>query len=140
MSTYSAYHQQYYLDHRDELIRYNAETRKLLKKFHMCRECRKTDAYTLAGHARCADCVEKDTEYHRKVRGYQPAWKRVKKEKPETNYPRGYHGICYQCNKRLQMDGRTLCAECYAMKLRIAQQNFGIQMPKVQAESGSNGE
>lgn len=30
-----------------------------LKEFHLCRDCKKQDAYTLAGHTRCYECVEK---------------------------------------------------------------------------------
>ena len=31
-----------------------------LKALHLCRDCKKQDAYTLAGHTRCYECSEKD--------------------------------------------------------------------------------
>lgn len=35
----------------------NAEWRKRLKAAHLCRECKKQDAYTLGGRTYCAECA-----------------------------------------------------------------------------------
>ena len=36
-----------------------SEYRAKLKANHICRDCKKTDAYTLAGRTYCAECAEK---------------------------------------------------------------------------------
>ena len=35
------------------------EYRQKLKENHICRDCKKTDAFTLSGRTYCADCAEK---------------------------------------------------------------------------------
>lgn len=42
-----------------------ADYRKLLKKHHICRDCKKQDAYTLAGRTYCAECAQKQAEAKR---------------------------------------------------------------------------
>ena len=120
MSTYTEYHRQYYLDHKQKIVRDTKERRELLIKCHMCRECGKQDAYTLNGHTKCADCVERDTERRREQRGYQPAWAREKKPEKTINYPRGANGICWTCNKKPRLEGKKLCAECYGKAVENA--------------------
>ena len=124
VSTYDDYHRAYYQAHRAEIIQYNAELRALRKRLHMCRECGRQDAYTLAGRTYCADCVERDTARRREKRGYNPAWARQKKDRPAVNRPRGENGICWQCNKRPKLDGKQLCEQCYAAKVAVAKQNL----------------
>ena len=36
-----------------------SEYREKLKAHHICRDCKQTDAYTLAGRTYCAECAEK---------------------------------------------------------------------------------
>ena len=36
-----------------------SEYRAKLKANHICRDCKQTDAYTLAGRTYCAECAEK---------------------------------------------------------------------------------
>lgn len=120
-TTYTPYHRQYYLDHKQQILENNKSLRALRKRLHLCRDCGKQDAYTMNGRSRCADCVERDTERRREKRGYRPAWEREgKSEKPFVNYPRGDNGICWQCNKRPCISGRHLCQECYLKKVEIA--------------------
>ncbi len=35
------------------------------------------------------------------------------------NWPRGANGYCWQCNKRLAMEGKRLCPECYERKVKL---------------------
>ena len=119
MSTYDDYHRAYYQAHKAKIMQYNAELRALRKRLHLCRECGRQDAYTLAGRTKCADCVERDTARCREKRGYNPAWMRQKKDRPEVNRPRGGNGICWQCNKRTKLDGKKLCQICYEKKVNL---------------------
>lgn len=121
MSSYTPYHRQYYLDHKQQILEDNKSLRVLRKRLHLCRDCGKQDAYTMNGRPRCAECVERDTERNRIKRGYRPAWQREERsEKPLVNYPRGDNGICWQCNKKPCISGRHLCQECYLKKVEIA--------------------
>lgn len=43
-----------------------ADYRKLLKQHHICCDCKKQDAYTIAGRTLCAECAEKRAEAARK--------------------------------------------------------------------------
>ena len=122
-SSYTEYYRNYYQQNKKKIVQDNLERRKLLIRLHLCRECGKKDAYTMNGHTRCADCVEKDTIRRREQRGYRPLWERETKQKPEVNYPRGDNGICWQCNKLPVMDGRRLCRTCYEMKVEVLRRN-----------------
>ena len=119
MSGYNGYHRQWYQAHKAEVLQYNRETKALRRKLHLCVVCGTKDAYTMNGRSRCAECVRKDTEYCRKKRGYnafvQP---QDRPEKPWKNRPRGANGYCWQCNKRQNVPGRNLCAECYEKKVK----------------------
>ena len=44
------------------------EWRRKLKAAHLCRDCKKQDAYTLSGRTRCAECAEREAEAQRKRR------------------------------------------------------------------------
>ena len=57
----------------------------------------------------CIDC---------RVR-YRLAKKR-RKEKTGKK-PRGAFGMCFQCNRAPAIEGKRLCAECYAKKLKLPQ-------------------
>lgn len=138
-----------------------SEWRMMLKKNHICRDCRKQDAYTLAGRTYCYECAEKGRkrkaearkddekrekmleskrqqlaryiaqnkcvgcgkQLHNSRRMCEPCYarqrkamrkSRIKRGKPTC---RGLNGICYQCNKKPVIEGKKLCAECYAVKL-----------------------
>ena len=45
-----------------------SEYRAKLKAHHICRDCKKTDAYTLAGRTYCADCAKKMANRKREKR------------------------------------------------------------------------
>ena len=98
-----------------------SEYRAKWTKNHICRDCKQTDAYTLAGRTYCADCAEKMAnrkkekrsesreEYNAKMAEYR---KKLIEEKR-----------CSRCGKKLS-DGwkRKLCIECLTYSRRKAQE------------------
>jgi len=88
------------------------EYRKLLKKAHLCRECRKQDAFTLAGHSRCAECRARNTELTAKIRKNNPQHERDIAKK--RYYERKARGICVNCGKRKVEQGKSWCKVCVA--------------------------
>lgn len=119
MSTYDEYHRNYYLTHKQQYLENNRRLRETRRHLQRCVKCGRQDVFTLNGRSICADCVERNTAYERERRGFKPAWMRDPKPKPDVNWPRGDNGYCWQCNKRLAMEGRHLCSSCYEMKLRV---------------------
>lgn len=49
-----------------------------------------------------------------------------------VNYPRGGNGICWQCNKKLAMEGKKLCQDCYSK--RIISINKAIEANRMKKE------
>lgn len=98
------YHRQYMRDRRE-----------ILKKYHMCADCGKQDAYTLNGRYRCFECNEK----HRKS---ETDLIKIEKER-ETPLPRNQrfeYGLCYMCGKQIEnydlkwnVNRPRLCLKCY---------------------------
>lgn len=84
--------------------------RKLLKKAHLCRECKKQDAFTLAGHTLCAECRARNTELRAKTRKNNPQHERDIAKK--RYYERKKQGICANCGKRKPEKDRSLCKVC----------------------------
>lgn len=46
---------------KEKRNKYARDTYALLKRLHLCIQCKAQDAYTLAGRARCYECTEKIT-------------------------------------------------------------------------------
>ena len=97
---------------------YMRDRRAWLKKHCFCADCKKQDAYTLSGHYRCFECLEK----RRKT-----AIEYIRHEKtPEINR-RKEEGFCHLCGSPW-MEGFTkwggepirLCERCYQNLLRNA--------------------
>jgi hypothetical protein len=88
------------------------EYRKLLKKAHLCRECRKQDAFTLAGHTLCAECRARNTELRAKKRKNNPQHEREIAKK--RYYERKAKGLCPNCGKRKAEEGKSWCRVCVA--------------------------
>lgn len=87
------------------------EWRRMLKEAHICRGCRKQDAYTLGGRTYCHECAEKMAEKKReerrrdggvKNRAIRDSWR----ENSEKN------GLCIYCGKRKAMNGKKTCKLC----------------------------
>ena len=86
------------------------EYRKLLKKAHLCRECKKQDAFTLAGHYVCAECRKRNTELRAKIRKNNPQHEKDVAKK--RYYERKAKGICANCGKRKVEKGKSWCKVC----------------------------
>lgn len=89
---------------------YMREKRTWRKQHHMCTECGRTDALTLAGHSRCTDCFEKSRIYH----GYKGCYDFAKPKKKEEysctkdeRKERPDKGLCYLCGKPVRIDPKT---------------------------------
>lgn len=89
------------------------EYRDLLRKSHLCRYCKRQDAYTISGHALCAECAEKDRERQRKRRAKDGGKKNRDRVKALRDTWRA-EGVCTYCGKRKPKAGMTLCDICAA--------------------------
>lgn len=92
------------------------EYRQRLKAAHLCRDCKKQDAYTLSGRTRCAECAEREAEAQRKRRKENPEYNReaVKRYRAKAVE----NGMCVRCCTHKRKPGRKLCEYCLK---RIAQ-------------------
>ena len=88
------------------------EYRALLKKHHLCRECKCQDAYTYAGRTLCAACAEKDRarkerlRESREYRGKEVRWHKDMAARREAA------GLCVRCGKNPPLEGLTVCDAC----------------------------
>lgn len=71
------------------------KNREYMRLHHFCRECQKVDAYTLNGHPKCYECMQKENEMKRKKR---------KENKIEYNQ--------YQRNRREKLKLELKCSVC----------------------------
>lgn len=94
-----------------------ADYRKLLKKHHICRDCKKQDAYTLAGRTYCAECAQKQAEAKRneyaRDRGKKnriacQKWKQKNEEEHKCSY----------CGKQLPDDCKYKTCNYCRIKMR----------------------
>ena len=98
-----------------------SEYRAKLKANHICRDCKQTDAYTLAGRTYCADCAKKMANRKREKRTEsreEYSAKRAEYRKKLIEEKR-----CSRCGKKLP-DGwkRKLCIECLTYFRRKAEE------------------
>lgn len=89
------------------------DTYAWMKQHHYCRECKKVDAYTLAGRHLCAECSAKKAERDReKMRGNEKrrAYERRRKERMKRA------GVCPNCGRTLPAKGYpyVTCERCRA--------------------------
>lgn len=87
------------------------EYRQRLHDSHLCRYCKKQDAYTLAGRVLCAECTEKDRERQRERRAKDGGKKNRDRVKANRDKWRE-DGLCTYCGKREPQNGRRVCAIC----------------------------
>lgn len=95
---------------------YMRERREWLKAHHLCTECKKQDAYTLAGHSLCYEHSK-----HKNEEKYDIAFGKPPKKKKEwyIRKDRIANKLCYSCGEPL--DGQLnindtpskLCSKCY---------------------------
>lgn len=115
------------------------EYRQKLKEHHICRNCKKTDAFTLLGRTYCADCAEKLRLAKEKAR-QDP----VKKEKmlQATKDWRERHEENHRCTRcgRYLFDGYNYktCAEC-RLETKRSLQARRVAKYGVKNERGKNG-
>ena len=88
------------------------EWRAMLKKAHMCRDCKQVDAYTLAGRTRCAICAEQNAAAARKWREAHPG-ENAKNMKVRMKHWQS-ENRCQTCGKPLVDSRYKSCTECRA--------------------------
>ena len=103
---------------REEKLQYLKERREMLIRNHFCVDCKKQDARTLIGKARCFECYEKDRLRHSGLTI-------SRKDRSEL-------GLCSMCMKPTK-DGFKVCEECYerVLKASDAYRNKHTPRPKV---------
>ena len=101
-----------------------AEYRRLLKKNHICRDCRKQDAYTLAGRTYCFECAEKGRKA--KAQARKDPEKRAKMLLQKRQQIGRYitENKCVRCGKQLR-DRKRMCGVCYELQRRAQRKSRG---------------
>ena len=95
---------------RDENNKAVRENRAMMKRLHICRGCKRQDAYTLAGRTYCAACAEKNAEDWRKRRGDERV--RAMNAEASRKWRESRGELCQHCGKRVAQAGRTICKLC----------------------------
>ena len=120
-----AYHRKYMKEYRD-----------LLKKQHLCQNCKKQDAYTLMGKIYCYECTCQRLGHAPIVR------KKKEREWHEPRAERYLYGKCYLCGqpsykieKRWSNGEVRLCEKHYNLILQTAKKRKKIlQVPIVSSK------
>ncbi len=89
------------------------EYRHKLKQAHLCRDCKKQDAYTLGGRTYCFDCAEKQRLYKAEMR--KDPVKRVRMLEQHRAMQMRYEQAhrCKLCGKSLPKDYKfKTCGLC----------------------------
>ena len=99
--------------HRAENLRQRKDDYAWMKRHHYCISCKKVDAYTMAGHAMCADCAAERTAEEKLREGRLE--KRRKNQKKRVQR-RKESGLCTNCGKPLPKRGYPYltCERCRA--------------------------
>ena len=98
-----------------------SEYRAKLKAHHICRECKKTDAYTLAGRTYCADCAKKMANRKREKR--TESREEYNAKRAEYRKKLIEEKRCSRCGKKLSYGWkRKLCIECLTYFRRKAEE------------------
>jgi len=87
------------------------ENRQMLVKCHLCRDCGKQDAHTMAGHSFCYECNEKRNAwaraYREKNRERENAKRREKYAQRKTQH------LCASCGREMLItDKHCKCPRC----------------------------
>ena len=112
------------------------EYRDLLHENHLCRYCKRQDAYTLNGRVLCAKCAERERESQRKRRARDGGKKNRDMVTAQRDAGRA-DGLCTYGGTRKPRDGRRLCDVCAAKhRQRVHDRKVakGINWPR-----GANG-
>lgn len=98
------------------------EWRKMLKKHHLCRECKQQDAYTLAGRSLCAECAEKERERASAYRAIPENRKKMHAAAKAKKAMRRMNAKCSTCGRPLENGKYKTCAYC-----RAKQRKFNVR-------------
>lgn len=102
---------------------YLKERREMLIRNHFCVDCKKQDARTLIGKARCFECYEKA---------------RIKQGGLEI--PRRYRtelGLCSMCMNPVK-EGFKVCEECYERVLKASEGYRNKHTPRPKVDYSTN--
>ena len=99
------------------------EYRSSLKRHHICRNCKQTDAYTLAGRTYCAECAEKDAEKKRKLRENEEYRQKAIQTTKEWRIRNTAENRCARCGKSLPTGWKNkCCCECLTYSRKKAKE------------------
>lgn len=106
---------------KEERNQYSRETYALLKRLHLCVNCKKQDAYTLSGRPRCYECTERNNMNAKKSRENKPK-EDINKYRNALRQRHREEHRCIYCGKQLvAADRHTSCYRCRlkANKLKV---------------------
>lgn len=93
-----------------------AEYRQMLKKAHLCRECKKQDAYTLNGRTYCFECAEKMRTKKAEARSNpEKREKMLEQKRAQLQRYREQHK-CTRCGRKVTAG--IMCGICRAIARR----------------------
>lgn len=107
-----------------------AEYRKKLKQHHICRDCKKIDAYTLSGRTYCYECAEKNRIAKEKARQDPEKKERMLQQKREHLARYREQHRCLRCGRSIDTEKRV-CEIC-AFKQREAQKKSRGSLPRTE--------
>ena len=93
------------------------EWRRMLKEHHICRSCKRQDAYTLNGRTYCAECAGKGAEKQRNWREKHPGANAAAVKRSFEK--RVAEGRCKYCGDPLPDDGYKSCPTCRARMRKL---------------------
>ncbi len=118
-----------------------AEYRAKLKSYHICVNCKTTDAYTLSGRRCCAECARKNAERKQIRMGNETYREKAVKASAEWRARMKEEKRCSRCGKSLSDGwGRKMCVEClaYCRNYRAAyRRKQGARTWEMRNEDGS---
>ena len=106
-----------------------SEYRKLLKKHNLCRDCKKQDAYTLAGRTFCFECAEKMRLAKAEARKDTAKREKMLQQKREQISRYISENRCIRCGKQLA-NGKRMCPTCYNLQ-RLALKKSRGSAPRI---------
>lgn len=108
---------------REEKLQYLKERREMLIRNHFCVDCKKQDARTLIGKARCFECYEKA-----RVRRW--GLQLTRQERKDM-------GLCSMCMNPVK-EGFKVCEECYERVLKASIASHAHQTPRPKVDYSTN--
>ena len=105
------------------------EYRELLKKSHLCLDCKTQDAYTLAGRTYCFDCAEKQRTAKERARDDPEKRERMLRQKREQVERYREANRCVRCGKQLH-NGERVCDSCREIERASVRKSHG-NVPRI---------